>query len=320
MSPMISWLRKLFRRPSQSGLTLSQVLPLFLASREAKGVRAKTLAGYACWAARATREHGTVPLACIDEALLLRIIDAHCRDEADYYLCLLRWAIRVGHLPPDHRLPRLPEDKLADKRRPAYMLAGDVRHFLAAVAEIDAAMLPAFILGFYGGLRPQECCRIRWQEITPQDERLRIETWVSKIRRFRLIQHCPPLLWQLLHPLAKSSGRVIPEKDETHANFRWIRVRREAAERAGIRLGHDIIRHTFATHLVALTGNVSITAHILGHQDLGMLSRHYDGVATRAEGMAYFDLNPDAAMRYCSATAAWLASQASTKALPIARP
>ena len=46
---------------------------------------------------------------------------------------------------------------------------------------------------------------------------------VSKIRRARMIEGVPPVLWSLLRPEAKSAGRVMPGD-----------------------LGHDVFRHTFA--------------------------------------------------------------------------
>ena len=289
---------KAWFRPRPNGPTVADLMPLFLASRREKGLRKATLTNYGCFAERAVREFGSLPLTAFGDAEAKRVIDTHCRDEAYYYLVLIRWAIKARKIPGNHTLPVIPDAPRVDAKRPCYMPAGDVRHFLQAVLEVDAEMLPAFILGFYAGLRPMEICRIRWQEIQVADSRLNVEAMVSKIREHRLIEHAPPILWDLLSPLAKPMGRVIPEANEDLAVFRWIRVRQQAARIAGVRLGHDIVRHTFATHMVALTGELAVTAHILGHHDLRMISRHYNGVATRAEGIAYFDLDSTAAMRF----------------------
>lgn len=297
---MIKFIKKWLGFKQSTGPTIAEIMPLFLESRKRLGLRKSTLTNYGCFAARAVAEYGDLPLADFGDLHAAKVSADHCRDEAYYYITVINWAIKARKLPANHTRPVLPDLPRVDATRPCYMLAGDVRHFLRAVQQVDAEMLPAFILGFYAGLRPMEICRIRWQEIHVTDQRLNIEAQVSKIREHRLIEHIPPILWELLSPLAKPMGRVVPEDNEDRANFRWIRTRKLAAKVAGVPLGHDIIRHTFATHLVALTGNLAVTAHVLGHHDLRMIARHYNGVATRVEGMAYFDLDPDRAMKFTS--------------------
>lgn len=297
---LLPTVRGFLRRLTHRGPTVASVMPAFLASREALGLRKASLVNYGCFGKRAIKAYGGWPLASINDATLREIIARHCSDEADYYLIMLRWAIRVDLLPRTHPLPRKPQTPKVDHKRPCYMLAGDVRRHLHAIREMDAEMLPAFLLGYYAGQRPMEVCRLSWEDIKVSDRQIRIEARVSKIRRHRLIQHVPPILWELLTPLLKTRGLIIPEVSEERANYRWIRIRKAAAAAAGIKLGHDIVRHTFATHLVALTGNPSFVAHILGHHDLSMLDAHYNGVATRAEGEAYFELDGAAAAQYVS--------------------
>jgi integrase len=79
-------------------------------------------------------------------------------------------------------------------------------------------------------------------------------------------------------------GADTPEQ----AVFRIIYERRRAARVAEVPLGHDILRHTFATYYVALTGHPAMASKVLGHYKLHTLAAHYDGVATKAEAKDYF--------------------------------
>ncbi|MBL9115495.1 MAG: site-specific integrase [Verrucomicrobiaceae bacterium] len=280
------------------GPTVAFAAPLFIESRVAKNCRPSTITNYRCWLARAIRSYGSRPLASLNDDDLLTIIAEHCYDEACYYVAFLRWCVHTRILPAHHDMPRLPPQRLEDKPRPSYMRAEDVRTYLRTVHEIAPDLLAGFLLGFYAGLRPMEICRIRWEEIHVAEQWLTVESDVSKTRDMRIVQHIPPLLWHLLEPLAKASGPVMPFDTPDLAMFAWIRVRKAAGDIAGLRISHDFIRHTFATHLVAMTGNLSLTAMVLGHVGLKQLQRHYNGRATRAEGDAYFSMAQDAADTY----------------------
>lgn len=116
---------------------------------------------------------------------------------------------------------------------------------------------------------------------------------VAKTGYKRIIEGVPTILWAQLALYQRDSGEIIPRLSKGKAPEslnvpRWIHERREAAMRASVTLGHDILRHTFATYFVALRGDPGPAVKVMGHCSLRLLAKHYDGVATRAEAEAFF--------------------------------
>ena len=84
----------------------------------------------------------------------------------------------------------------------------------------------------------------------------------------------------------------MPATSEEQAVILWMAERQRAAVATGVTLGHDILRHTFATHYVALTQDLGKAAKILGHYKIHTLVAHYDGVATKRQAREYFRAKP----------------------------
>lgn len=141
---------------------------------------------------------------------------------------------------------------------------------------------PALALGLFAGIRPDEIARLDWRAIRFDERRIRIDAAVSKTRAPRNIEGLPDALWRHLEPCRRESGPI-------GTNTR--KALEESRRVAGLtRWPHDALRHTFATYYCAQSGNPGIVAHALGHANLGMLTRHYNGVATKAEAAAFFAL------------------------------
>jgi integrase len=136
--------------------------------------------------------------------------------------------------------------------------------------------------------------------INVRERRIRVGPQISKIRRMRIIEDVPTILWAQLALWEQRDGSVFPpvsprDEDglrERATAWRWSHVRAEAGRRALVPLAHDVLRHSFATYFVALTGSPDRCAKILGHYDLRMLAEHYDGVATKQDAEDYFHPKP----------------------------
>jgi integrase len=232
---------------------------------------------------------------------------------------MLRWAYTEEHICRDPTLRvRLP---LPPRRKISYLSVLDVERYFAAV---PAPYKAAFALAIYAGLRPYEVCRAQWKHIefgeqmrvhVPEENAkvgpsrtieaeeillLRIPRLDLEIERGRL-PGLPRLLWEILEPLRGAPEDYIlpttcrggiPRDIIRVAVPTWIRVRAQAAIDSGVVLSSDEFRHTLLTYLIALTQNIGLAAKIAGHSDLTMLRKHYDGVATRAAGTAFFRLPP----------------------------
>jgi site-specific recombinase XerD len=159
----------------------------------------------------------------------------------------------------------------------------------AAVMEAAGPYTATLALMLFAGVRPSEIKArgkpaMVWRQIDFDASTVRIEAGQSKTRQARVMDGLPDNLWAWLKA-AKAEGEICPGFPR-----QAVRIARDAIGRAW---PQDACRHSFATYHVALAGNVERTALILGHEGaLGMLHRHYRGVATKAEAVAFFGVRP----------------------------
>jgi len=265
--------------------TVADLVPVFIQSREDRNLRATTLVNYGIWARWMISHWGHRKVAKIKRDEITSLANSKSRNHAQVTQCFFRWLIEERHLPRLFDFGKLPRPRRSEEQTICYLTPADTRILLQ---ELKKAYRPGFILGLYAGLRPYEMCRIEWSSIHIADRRIKIEARVSKIRRPRMIEGVPPILWQLLKPYAQKEGRVMPGDTDDHAVHRYLHERGRVQEWSGLDLGHDVLRHTFATHYSALTGDACRCAKILGHYKLQTLIAHYDGVTTKAQARDYF--------------------------------
>jgi integrase len=273
------------------GITIESLLDQFMESRRVLNLRPMTMTNYEIhrkW--MLGYFGGGRPAASITPDDMREVLAEKSRETVELTHTLYRWAKAeklVWSLPTEGILPRPPR---SDEKPVCYMKWQDAHRFFDAARPGYRA---AFALALFAGVRPYEVCRINWLAIHAASGSIKIDAWVSKIRRARIIEGVPEILWDLLAPIAHEAGPVFPlivkRNGETDYNFPgWIVERRNTGKRAGVELGHDILRHTFATYFVALTGNTSLAAKVLGHYGLRMLGAHYDGVETCANAEKFF--------------------------------
>lgn len=147
----------------------------------------------------------------------------------------------------------------------------------------NSSALPAILLGLFAGIRPDEVSRLKWSAVDWSEKIIRIDADVSKTRTPRNIENIPDTLWRQLKPWEKETSGFI---------CRWPRKPIEKArdDASLTRWPHDALRHTFATYYCAHTGNPGVVAYVLGHSNLSMLTRHYNGVAKKSEAIEFFAL------------------------------
>ncbi len=243
---------------------------------------------YAIWARWMEAHWGARVVRRVRADDIVALVREKSLGHAMHAQVFFRWLVKQRVLPRFFDAGELPLPPRSDERTICYLTPAETRTFLSA---LKPAYRAAFVLALYAGLRPYECCRIEWSAIHLTDRRIRIEARVSKIRRARMIEGVPPILWRMLReatPPKARHGRVMPADSEAHAVYHWAYERARAARASGVQLGHDILRHTFATFYVALTGHPAMAAKVLGHYKLQTLAAHYDGVSSRAEARNYF--------------------------------
>jgi integrase len=246
-----------------------------------------TMINYHIWAQWMIHNWGSKQVRRVSDGMLVGLVTSKSRNHAEVTRVFFRWMIQVKVLRPTFELGILPAAPRSDERRIDYLSPAHARAYLAALRPEYRA---GFVLQLFAGLRPYEAARIMWQDISFDERRVKVRAEVSKIRRARMIEGVPGALWQYLRPLKPRQivGHVMPGDDEHIAVGRALRERQRAARIAEVPLGHDIMRHTFATYFAAWKGDAAMCSRILGHYRLSTLAAHYDGVATRREAKDFF--------------------------------
>jgi integrase len=160
----------------------------------------------------------------------------------------------------------------------------EVLNAAQAQALLDAAnplVRPYLALGLFAGLRPHEAVRVTKKSI--RGGLIVVEGNQAKTRSRRVVQVSPNLkAWLDASPEAAWSGRGY-----------WTTrdLVRQAKARSGVRFGQSALRHSFASHHLALHGDAARTALECGHSEQ-TLFRHYRELVTKEDAEAYFAVSP----------------------------
>lgn len=189
-------------------------------------------------------------------------------------------------------------------KEPAFFDAGRVeRIFRILEAHPGAAEsgVGAFLtLGFFAGVRSAEILRARWEDIDLEGAVVRIPhpKGHARGRRPRLVELEPNAAawlrlwrdWTAAH-LGSAAGPIVRDEHDVR-NWKALRLAPENLS-WGNDAAHNAPRHTYATMHVAAFRDAAATALNLGHvRGTAILERHYRGLATRAEGEAYWKIRP----------------------------
>ena len=189
-------------------------------------------------------------------------------------------------------------------KEPAFFGAGRVeRIFRVLEAHPGAAEsgVGAFLtLGFFAGVRSAEILRARWEDVDFEGAVVRIPRpkGHARGRRPRLVELEPNAVawlrlwrdWTAAH-LGAAAGPIVRDEHDVR-NWKALRLAPEGLS-WGNDAAHNAPRHTYATMHVAAFRDAAATALNLGHvRGTAVLERHYRGLATRAEGEAYWKILP----------------------------
>lgn len=128
--------------------------------------------------------------------------------------------------------------------------------------KTDKELIPELALGLFAGVRPNEIARLSFDKIDLDRHLLTIDAAASKVRNRRIVAlHPTCVAWLKL-------GGPLPVQLNHRRRMNALK------EAAGIESWpHDVLRHTAASHLVALHG-AKTAAEMLGHSET-MLFKHY---------------------------------------------
>jgi len=142
-------------------------------------------------------------------------------------------------------------------------------------------MIPYFVLCMFAGIRPFETKRLDWSDISLTRQYIYIRKKTSKTRAERYVTIEDNLLAYLVK--YKATGKVF---FSTRA-FNTVRAK------AGIRWGHDCLRHSFGSYHLGKYENSGKTAEQMGHQRTDVLYKHYRKAVLPKEAEAFWAIVPE---------------------------
>ena len=171
-----------------------------------------------------------------------------------------------------------------DETVPTILTLAEARRLLESASKVwDGKMLAYFAIGIFGGLRPEnELAGLRWENIDLEEGTIRVLPNTAKGRRTRFVTIEKNLAaWLEKCPVKK--GKV----------FYSRRCWRKVKEDAKIQWDEDIMRHSFASYLLARDGDAAKVIRELGHwESSDVLFNHYRALVREKEGKAYFQILP----------------------------
>lgn len=188
----------------------------------------------------------------------------------------------------------------------------DIGHLSVKEAEIlllSACNLirPVVAIGLFAGLRRSEIESLAWEDVKLRDG-TEGDYGSIRIRKGKTggrVIEIQPVLAAWLRDYAGSTGPVWPvngrklfEAARLRAGF-GSRGEVESAREEGRELKpwpDNAMRHSFGTFHHAAFQNLASTAKQMGNSP-AIIAKHYDAVAERREGSAFFDLFPQAPIR-----------------------
>lgn len=197
------------------------------------------------------------------------------------------------------------------KTRPEVLRPSDVARLFGALEKIAKgknapALIPFWAVRFFAGVREQETLRMDWSMIDLAGGEIHLPDTVTKTGHSRTVK-IEPALAAFLAPYAQADGPIVTPSAMAriyHLKKAWRILQAEdaAAKEAGeqvrpfpVPMPANAARHSFATfHLLAFR-HAGETALQLGHGGSPeMLHRHYKGIGSEAEALAFWAIRPAA--------------------------
>lgn len=140
------------------------------------------------------------------------------------------------------------------------------------------------VLGLFCGLRPEnEASSITYDQIDLERRKITVVGRKAKSRRHRRVT-----IPENLVPWIEKLDWTEPYNYE-----RWRNTLAALRKELDIRSGHDILRHSFGSHHLALYEDEAKTRFELGHADPNILFEHYRALVHKEDAREYFGITPE---------------------------
>ena len=162
------------------------------------------------------------------------------------------------------------------------------------VGACDSDLLPYVAIALFGGIRPKELQRIRWENIDlsePQPQ-IAVRGKSAKVKgRGRFVPISDNLL-AILSPLAKKEGKIYPGAWTGGGKRSWLTKFKKTRVDAGLFDGwvEDAMRHTFASYFLAMTKDLNALIDVMGHTTSNTAKAHYLGAADLRAAIKFWNI------------------------------
>jgi integrase len=166
-----------------------------------------------------------------------------------------------------------------ESQPPSVLTVKQCRALLKASERSGLAAYTAICL--FGGIRPFEASRLKWESVNLKDREIRLESTQTKTRKARVISICDTLaVW-----LEAYKGQ-----DFFPAN--WRKKFDAVKQAAKIKdWPADVMRHTAASHYFRKTGSYGQTAEQFGNSE-AIIKAHYQGRVSTDDTKKFYALLP----------------------------
>lgn len=280
-------------RPASTTISVRDAVDQFLAAKQSKNLRARSLANLKGRLHQFTTEHGARQLVDIGPTLLEPYLNTTTspRDRVNrraVFSNLFHWAQRKGFICVNPLVSI--ESVKADIAEPSILTVGECRALLRATAAYDKAhpvvpVLPYLVLCLFCAIRPTEVSRLSWDDIDLADGIVTIGAHVSKKRGRRLVAISDNAVAMLTDYAVQKPDLNIPRK-------RWELVRSLAGYGPTKPWPADVLRHTGISMKLTLTQDENTTASWAGNSP-DVIHQHYKGLVKRDQANEFWQLTPD---------------------------
>jgi len=159
----------------------------------------------------------------------------------------------------------------------------DCRRLLKAAGP--AGLAPYVAVCLFGGVRPAETARLKWDAVNLKDREIRLEANQVKTgrrtQRGRTVAICDTLYaWLKVH------------KDKAFYPANWRKKFDAVRKRAKIKeWPHDVMRHTAISHYFRKTGSYGRAAEQFGNSE-AIIKKNYQGRVTSEDTNKFYALRP----------------------------
>ena len=266
-------------KPSRPSLTVAKLVSMFLEAKRRQQRSDRYLRQLRTTLKAFTKGRSTLPAelvtfqdleAWLDKQAWSTRTKANARSDVSI---LYAWAVK-RHLVAANPAKAVELASPVDQAIEVHQ-AEQVRLVLEAARLADPLACRILALRYFAGVRSSEAARLREEDL--RGEFIEVPAFKSKTRSRRLVRVQPNLkAWLELGPAL--------------GPMRTDRIR-QAIKASGVAWSHNVARHSFVSHHLALFEKPGQTALEAGHSET-ILFRHYRALVTVDQARAYFSVVP----------------------------